>query len=64
MGNHFAKTRATIFAVIGFIFLAAGVGVTVGTLNLAKDSGGKLISTLSYGQNIMLVTYSICDPST
>ena len=43
VGNHFAKTRATIFAIIGFIFLAAGVGVTVGTLDLAKNSGGKLL---------------------
>lgn len=41
MGPNFARTRATIFAVIGFIFLAAGVGVTVGTLDLARDSGGK-----------------------
>ncbi|CAH3031906.1 unnamed protein product [Pocillopora meandrina] len=40
VGPNFARTRATIFAVIGFIFLAAGVGVTVGTLDLAKDSGG------------------------
>lgn len=40
MGPHFARTRATIFAVIGFIFLAAGIGVTVGTLDLARDSGG------------------------
>ena len=44
VGNHFAKTRATIFAVIGFIFLAAGVGVTVGTLDLARNSGGTLIN--------------------
>ena len=42
MGPHFARVRATIFAVIGFIFLAAGVGVTVGTLDLARNSGGKL----------------------
>lgn len=41
VGPNFARTRATIFAVIGFIFLAAGVGVTVGTLDLARDSGGK-----------------------
>lgn len=30
-----------IFAIIGFIFLAAGVGVTVGTLDLARQTGGK-----------------------
>lgn len=40
VGHHFAKTRAIIFAIIGFIFLAAGVGVTVGTLDLAKSTGG------------------------
>ena len=57
MGNHFARTRATIFAIIGFIFLAAGVGVTVGTLNLARNSGGKRISmVLSSVQNIMLTS--------
>ena len=30
-----------IFAIIGFIFLAAGVGVTVGTYDYARHSGGK-----------------------
>lgn len=57
VGNHFAKTRATIFAIIGFIFLAAGVGVTVGTLNLAGNSGGKWISmVLSYVLNIKIAS--------
>ena len=46
MGPHFAKTRAMIFAVIGFIFLAAGVGVTVGTLDLAQHSGGKSLELM------------------
>lgn len=41
VGRNFAKTRAMIFAIIGFIFLAAGVGVTVGTLDLARNSGGE-----------------------
>ncbi|EDO49196.1 predicted protein, partial [Nematostella vectensis] len=40
VGPSFAKTRATIFAVVGFLFLAAGVGVTVGTLEYAEKSGG------------------------
>ncbi|XP_078367374.1 type 2 phosphatidylinositol 4,5-bisphosphate 4-phosphatase-like isoform X5 [Oculina patagonica] len=40
VGPDFARRRATIFAIIGFIFLAAGVGVTVGTLEIAKKSGG------------------------
>ena len=58
MGNHFARTRATIFAIIGFIFLAAGVGVTVGTLSLAENSGGKRITVmLSYVQSVMLASY-------
>lgn len=61
MGNHFARTRATIFAIIGFIFLAAGVGVTVGTLSLAENSGGKRITVmLSYAQRIMLASYYEC----
>ena len=45
VGPSFAKSRATIFAIIGFIFLAAGVGVTVGTLEYAKNSGGKFLYT-------------------
>ena len=58
VGNHFARTRATIFAIIGFIFLAAGVGVTVGTLSLAENSGGKRITVmLSYVQSVMLASY-------
>ncbi|XP_078367372.1 type 2 phosphatidylinositol 4,5-bisphosphate 4-phosphatase-like isoform X3 [Oculina patagonica] len=40
VGPDFARRRARIFAIIGFIFLAAGVGVTVGTLEIAKKSGG------------------------
>ena len=57
VGNHYAKTRATIFAIIGFIFLAAGVGVTVGTLDLARNSGGKQIFMMSsYVQDIMLTS--------
>ncbi|XP_029213666.2 type 2 phosphatidylinositol 4,5-bisphosphate 4-phosphatase-like [Acropora muricata] len=40
VGHHFARMRAMIFAIIGFIFLAAGVGVTVGTLDLARHTGG------------------------
>jgi len=40
VGNHYAKNRALIFAIIGIIFLAIGIGVTVGTYELAKGSGG------------------------
>lgn len=40
VGASFAKNRALIFAVIGILFLVIGVGVTVGTFELAKESGG------------------------
>jgi len=40
VGSQFAKNRAIVFAVIGVIFLAIGVGVTVGTYKLARESGG------------------------
>eukprot|EP00112_Aurelia_sp_Birch-Aquarium-sp1_P010137 Seg2179.3 transcript_id=Seg2179.3/GoldUCD/mRNA.D3Y31 product="Type 2 phosphatidylinositol 4 5-bisphosphate 4-phosphatase" protein_id=Seg2179.3/GoldUCD/D3Y31 len=40
VGRKFANTRALIFAIIGFIFLVAGVAVTFGTLEMAKSSGG------------------------
>lgn len=49
VGPSFAKTRGTIFAVVGFLLLAAGAGVTVGTLELAKQSsGGYLFTSLEY----------------
>ena len=41
--GYFAENHATIFGILGFIFLAAGVGVTVATLNRARNSGGKLL---------------------
>ena len=56
VGPHFAKTRAMIFAIIGFIFLAAGIGVTVGTLDLAKNSGGKG----SYAQKLQKTSVYNC----
>jgi len=40
IGPQFAKHRALIFAIIGIIFLGVGVGVTVGTYKLARESGG------------------------
>jgi len=40
VGSRFARNRAIVFAVLGVIFLAVGVGVTVGTYKLARESGG------------------------
>ena len=40
MGDY-AKQRATIYGVLGAVLLLAGVGVTVGTYEIAKKSGGK-----------------------
>jgi phosphatidylinositol-4,5-bisphosphate 4-phosphatase len=40
VGPQFAKKRAIIFAVIGILFLGIGVGVTVGTYKIARESGG------------------------
>jgi len=40
VGAQFAKHRAVIFAVIGAVFLIIGVGVTIGTYKLARESGG------------------------
>ncbi|XP_057291381.1 type 2 phosphatidylinositol 4,5-bisphosphate 4-phosphatase-like [Hydractinia symbiolongicarpus] len=40
VGPQFAKNRALACAIAGVLFLAMGVGVTVGTLELAKQSGG------------------------
>ncbi|XP_033754041.1 type 1 phosphatidylinositol 4,5-bisphosphate 4-phosphatase-like [Pecten maximus] len=40
VGPEYARRRATICFVIGLVFLGAGVGVTVGTYELASESGG------------------------
>jgi len=40
VGSKFARTRSIIFAVIGMLFLIAGVAVTVTTLELASQNGG------------------------
>ncbi|XP_066926625.1 type 2 phosphatidylinositol 4,5-bisphosphate 4-phosphatase-like [Clytia hemisphaerica] len=40
VGPKFAKNRAIIFAAIGVLFLTAGVGVTVATLEIAQKNGG------------------------
>ncbi|KXJ24251.1 type 2 phosphatidylinositol 4,5-bisphosphate 4-phosphatase [Exaiptasia diaphana] len=40
VGPRYAKTRGTVFAVVGLLLLAAGAGVTIGTFELAKQSSG------------------------
>ena len=40
VGSGYARNRAIVFAVIGVIFLAIGVGVTICTYKLARESGG------------------------
>ncbi|XP_046842934.1 type 2 phosphatidylinositol 4,5-bisphosphate 4-phosphatase-like [Xenia sp. Carnegie-2017] len=40
VGSTFARNRALIFAMIGFLFLAVGIGVTVATLEMATKKGG------------------------
>jgi len=40
VGPTFARNKAILFTVIGLIFLAIGIGVTVGTFQIAKKSGG------------------------
>ncbi|XP_002730616.1 type 2 phosphatidylinositol 4,5-bisphosphate 4-phosphatase-like [Saccoglossus kowalevskii] len=40
IGPKFAKNRCIIFAVIGIVFIVAGIGVTIGTYELAEESGG------------------------
>ena len=39
--GEYAKQRASIFGVVGVFFVLAGIGVTVGTYEIAKNSGGK-----------------------
>ncbi|XP_060566364.1 type 2 phosphatidylinositol 4,5-bisphosphate 4-phosphatase-like [Ruditapes philippinarum] len=38
--SSFIRTRCIIYAILGLVFLGAGIGVTVGTYELAADSGG------------------------
>ncbi|XP_013417175.1 type 1 phosphatidylinositol 4,5-bisphosphate 4-phosphatase [Lingula anatina] len=40
VGPRFARTRAIIYGLIGLIFLGAGIGVTVGTYEMATHQGG------------------------
>ncbi|XP_041377154.1 type 2 phosphatidylinositol 4,5-bisphosphate 4-phosphatase-like [Gigantopelta aegis] len=40
VASHYARTRGTICLALGILFLAAGIGVTIGTYELAQGNGG------------------------
>lgn len=40
VGPDFARSRGILFLVLSFVFLAVGIGVTVGTYKLAAQNGG------------------------
>ncbi|XP_041454679.1 type 1 phosphatidylinositol 4,5-bisphosphate 4-phosphatase-like [Lytechinus variegatus] len=40
VGPSYAKNRCIVYAVLGIVFLAAGIGVTIGTVTLAREQGG------------------------
>ena len=40
VGSTFARNRAVVFAMIGLLFIAVGVGVTVATMEMASHNGG------------------------
>jgi len=43
VGPEFARTRAIIFLIFGLIVLGIGIGVTVGTLEIAAQKGGMYV---------------------
>lgn len=44
VGPDFARARGFLFLIIGFVFLAIGIGVTVGTYALVEGHGGIYIA--------------------
>jgi phosphatidylinositol-4,5-bisphosphate 4-phosphatase len=40
VGPSFARSRALLFLLMGLIFIGVGVGVTIGTIQLAQRNGG------------------------
>ncbi|XP_046993420.1 type 1 phosphatidylinositol 4,5-bisphosphate 4-phosphatase isoform X2 [Schistocerca americana] len=40
VGPDFARARGIVFIIIGLVFLAVGIGVTVGTYQLVRKNGG------------------------
>ncbi|ESO83068.1 hypothetical protein LOTGIDRAFT_133999 [Lottia gigantea] len=40
VGTNYAKNRGHVCLILGLLFIGAGVGVTVGTLELAEQNGG------------------------
>ncbi|XP_048756916.1 type 2 phosphatidylinositol 4,5-bisphosphate 4-phosphatase-like isoform X2 [Ostrea edulis] len=51
------KTRCAIYLILGIIFLGAGIGVTVGTYELASESGG--IYTVWIGAFVIGISFLI-----
>jgi len=43
VGPEFARTRFIIFLIFGLIVLGIGIGITVGTLSIAKDKSGMYV---------------------
>ncbi|XP_064611829.1 type 2 phosphatidylinositol 4,5-bisphosphate 4-phosphatase-like [Liolophura sinensis] len=40
VGARYAHNRALLFGCLGFLFIAAGVGITAGTYKMARQAGG------------------------
>jgi phosphatidylinositol-4,5-bisphosphate 4-phosphatase len=43
VGPEFARTRSIIFLIFGLVVLGIGIGITVGTLNIAAEKAGMYV---------------------
>ncbi|XP_066992161.1 type 1 phosphatidylinositol 4,5-bisphosphate 4-phosphatase [Anabrus simplex] len=67
VGPDFARARGILFLVIGLVFLAVGIGVTVGTYELARKNGGIyvayvggfLVAILAFARTIYYCTMKV-----
>ncbi|KAL4234658.1 phosphatidylinositol-4 [Mactra antiquata] len=55
--ESFARTRCILYLILGMVFLGAGIGVTVGTYEMASESGG--IYTVWIGAFVMGLIFFI-----
>jgi len=60
VGGDFSKSRAIIYLVLAFLFLAVGIGVTLGTYSVVKQKGGIFVAYVgAFGVAIFFFVRSI-----
>ncbi|XP_046396352.1 type 1 phosphatidylinositol 4,5-bisphosphate 4-phosphatase [Ischnura elegans] len=67
VGPDFSRGRGILFLIFGLIFLAVGIGVTVGTYKMASENGGLyvayvgpiLVALLAFARSIYYCTMKV-----